>query len=89
MEEHLKKSVDLLHELLEDPSISADVRARIKESISWSYMSKEDKKKERIQNQIKELETKLKTSITKKANGSKEMSIGEIQSKINALRAQL
>jgi len=52
-------------------------------------MAKEDKKKQHILDQISELETKLKTSITKKANGVKEMSIGEIQTKIATLRKQL
>lgn len=52
-------------------------------------MSKDDKKKQRLLEQIQKLETDMKLAITKKASDKKEISISDYQRKIKALKDQL
>ena len=52
-------------------------------------MSKIDKKKIKLQEQITELETEMRLNLTKKTSNTKEISIGEYQRKIMDLKTKL
>ena len=52
-------------------------------------MSKADKKRNKILEQIKNLEDEMKLSLTKKTSNTKEISLGDYQRKIADLKSKL
>ena len=52
-------------------------------------MSKIDKKKEKLQARINELETELRDSLTKKDSATKEINVGDYQRKIQEAKKLL
>lgn len=52
-------------------------------------MEKIDKKKEKLQERINELETELRVSLTKKTSNTKEIDVAGTQRKIQVLRDSL
>lgn len=52
-------------------------------------MSKIEKKKQKLQERINELESDLTKSLTQKTSSTAEINVGEQQRKINELKLQL
>ena len=52
-------------------------------------MSKIEKKKKKIQERIENLETELRTELTKKTSNTKEINVPAHQRKIQELRVEL
>lgn len=52
-------------------------------------MSKLDKKKLKLQERIKDLETEMISSLTKKTSDTREISVGTYQTKIRELQLEL
>jgi hypothetical protein len=52
-------------------------------------MSKQDKKKLKLQERIKQLQDEMVSSLTKKTSDTREISVGTYQTKINVLQLEL
>jgi len=59
------------------------------QTIKIKAMSKIDKKKARIKEQIEFLENEVKNSLTKKDSNTKEIDVGKYQRRIKDLQSEL